>query len=152
MRTFLITTAFLIFSIPLYALNIGDKARDNCNFTVIDMASNTDNCTEYYKYSFKDKNIYKAYDEFGRYFVPAHKYAVYWKRYLPFEREKYVVNKELVDNKYVLIAYDVKPKVKSIREGKRVNIEFVVDKERYFFELREVQGGTEISSCYSVTK
>ena len=38
------------------------------------------------------------------------------------------------------------------KEGKKANIEMVVDKERYYFQLQEVDNGTEISSCYSILK
>ena len=51
-----------------------------------------------------------------------------------------------------MMFYEIIPKKIHIKEGKKANIEMVVDKERYYFQLQEVDNGTEISSCYSILK
>ncbi len=125
MKVFFIIISFLILNISVYA-------------------------EEYVKYFFKDKRIGKAYEEFGDYFVPTHKYAEFWKRYLPDSNEKYFVNKEHVNNSTVSIFYEILPKKIHIKEGKKANIEMIIDNEKYYFQLKEIDGGTEISSCYSI--
>lgn len=129
-----------------------EKACPTCDFYIIEKAENKDNCTEYTKYFFEKKKIGKSYEEFGAYFVPNHKYAEYWKRYLPDSNEKYTVDKKHVNNSYVMLFYEIIPKKIHIKEGKKANLEMVVDKERYYFQLREVENGTEIISCYSILK
>lgn len=129
-----------------------EKACPTCNFVVIEKSVDTKECKEYYKYFFEKKKIDKAYEEFGAYFVPNHKYAEYWKRFLPESNEKYTVDKQYVNNSYVMMFYEIIPKKIHIKEGKKANIEMVVDKERYYFQLQEVDNGTEISSCYSILK
>lgn len=152
-KLFLVFIFSIFSSISLYALNIGDKPCDTCNFVITEMSQNKDNCTEYYKYFFKDMKIYKSYEEFGKYYVSKNKYGMYLKRFLPFEKEKYQVNKELVDNNTVIVTYNIIPKTKSIREGKKADIEFYVENSnKDYFELREVNGGTEISACYKLLK
>ena len=37
-----------------------------------------------------------------------------------------------------------------ILKGKKANIEMIIDNEKYYFQLKEIDGGTEISSCYSI--
>ena len=32
----------------------------------------------------------------------------------------------------------------------KANIEMIIDNEKYYFQLKEIDGGTEISSCYSI--
>lgn len=142
---------FLIFctSFSVFAY---EKACPTCNFVVIEKSANTKECKEYYKYFFEKKRIDKAYEEFGAYFVPNHKYAEYWKRFLPESNEKYTVDRQYVNNSYVMMFYEIIPKKIHIKEGKKANIEMVVDKERYYFQLQEVDNGTEISSCYSILK
>ena len=142
---------FLIFCTG-FSVFAYEKACPTCNFVVIEKSVNTKECKEYYKYFFEKKKIDKAYDEFGAYFVPNHKYAEYWKRFLPESNEKYTVDKQYVNNSYVMMCYEIIPKKIHIKEGKKANIEMVVDKERYYFQLQEVDNGTEISSCYSILK
>ncbi len=142
---------FLIFCTG-FSVFAYEKACPTCNFVVIEKSVNTKECKEYYKYFFEKKKIDKAYDEFGAYFVPNHKYAEYWKRFLPESNEKYTVDKQYVNNSYVMMFYEIIPKKIHIKEGKKANIEMVVDKERYYFQLQEVDNGTEISSCYSILK
>ena len=142
---------FLIFCTG-FSIFAYEKACPTCNFVVIEKSVNTKECKEYYKYFFEKKKIDKAYDEFGAYFVPNHKYAEYWKRFLPESNEKYTVDKQYVNNSYVMMFYEIIPKKIHIKEGKKANIEMVVDKERYYFQLQEVDNGTEISSCYSILK
>lgn len=137
----------MVFSVYAY-----EKACPTCDFYIIEKAENKDNCTEYTKYFFEKKKIGKSYEEFGAYFVPNHKYAEYWKRYLPDSNEKYTVDKKHVNNSYVMLFYEIIPKKIHIKEGKKANLEMVVDKERYYFQLREVENGTEITSCYSILK
>lgn len=151
MRVFLTIISFLFITGSAFAEEY-EKACPTCNFIVIEKAVNTNDCKEYYKYFFKDKKIGKAYEEFGSYFVPNHKYAEFWKRFLPDSNEKYFVNKEHVNNANVSMFYEILPKKIHIKEGKKANIEMIVDSERYYFQLREVEGGTEISSCYSIIK
>lgn len=142
---------FLIFCTG-FSVFAYEKACPTCNFVVIEKSVNTKECKEYYKYFFKKKKIDKAYEEFGAYFVPNHKYAEYWKRFLPESNEKYTVDKQYVNNSYVMMFYEIIPKKIHIKEGKKANIEMVVDKERYYFQLQEVDNGTEISLCYSILK
>lgn len=142
---------FLIFCTG-FSVFAYEKACPTCNFVVIEKSVNTKECKEYYKYFFEKKKIDKAYEEFGAYFVPNHKYAEYWKRFLPESNEKYTVDKQYVNNSYVMMFYEIIPKKIHIKEGKKANIEMVVDKERYYFQLQEVDNGTEISSCYSILK
>lgn len=108
-----------------------------------------DGCDNYILYHFPKQKIAKAYDTFAQFFVPKHAFAEYWKRYLPEEKLKYVVNKENVGGRYVMLAYNIIPKEKHVREHKRAEIEMIVDKERYFFKLGEVDNGTNISQCYN---
>lgn len=142
---------FLIFCTG-FSVFAYEKACPTCNFVVIEKSVDTKECKEYYKYFFEKKKIDKAYEEFGAYFVPNHKYAEYWKRFLPESNEKYTVDKQYVNNSYVMMFYEIIPKKIHIKEGKKANIEMVVDKERYYFQLQEVDNGTEISSCYSILK
>lgn len=142
---------FLIFCTG-FSVFAYEKACPTCNFVVIEKSVDTKECKEYYKYFFEKKKIDKAYEEFGAYFVPNHKYAEYWKRFLPESNEKYTVDKQYVNNSYVMMFYEIIPKKIHIKEGKKANIEMVVDKERYYFQLQEVDNGTEILSCYSILK
>ncbi len=151
MRVFIIGIFLLILNMSVYAEEY-EKACPSCDFVVIEKSINTNECKEYFKYFFKDKRIGKAYEEFGAYFVPKHKYAEFWKRYLPDSNEKYFVNKEYVDNSTVSMFYEILPKKIHIKEGKKANIEMIVDNEKYYFQLKEVDGGTEITSCRSIIK
>ena len=93
MKIFVIIISLLVLNISAYA-EVYEKACPNCDFVIMEKSVNSAECKEYFKYFFKDKRIGKAYEEFGAYFVPNHKYAEYWKRYLPDSNEKYFVNKE----------------------------------------------------------
>lgn len=149
MRIFLTTAILLFICFSAFAY---DKACPTCDFYVIEKAQNKDNCTEYIKYFFENKRIGKSYEELGAYFVPNHKYAEYWKRFLPESNEKYTVDKKYVNNSYVMLFYEIIPKKIHIKEGKKANLEMIVDKERYYFQMQEVDNGTEITSCYSILK
>ena len=151
MKIFVIIISLFVLNISAYA-EVYEKACPNCDFVIMEKSVNSAECKEYFKYFFKDKRIGKAYEEFGAYFVPNHKYAEYWKRYLPDSNEKYFVNKEYVNNSTVSMFYEILPKKIHIKEGKKANIEMIVDNEKYYFQLREVDGGTEITSCYSIIK
>lgn len=151
MKIFAVIISLFILNISAYAEEY-EKACPNCDFVVMEKSVNTNECKEYFKYFFKDKRIGKAYEEFGSYFVPNHKYAEFWKRYLPDSNEKYFVNKEYVDNSTVSMFYEILPKKIHLKEGKKANIEMIVDNEKYYFQLREVDGGTEITSCFSFIK
>lgn len=151
MRLFFIIVSLFLVNTAVFAADY-EKACPACDFVVIEKAVNKYNCTEYYKYFFQGKKIGKSYEEFGAFFVPNHKYAEFWKRYLPDSNEKYFVNKEYVNNSNVSMFYEIIPKKISLKEGKKANIEMIVDNEKYYFQLREVDNGTEISSCYSLLK
>ena len=151
MKIFAVIISLLILNISTYAEEY-EKACTHCDFVVMEKSVNTNECKEYFKYFFKDKRIGKAYEEFGAYFVPNHKYAEFWKRYLPDSNEKYLVKKEYVNNSTVSIFYEILPKKIHLKEGKKANIEMIVDNEKYYFQLREVDSGTEITSCCSTIK
>lgn len=151
MKVLFIMLSFLILNSSLYATEY-EKVCPECNFVLIEKSINKDSCDTYYKYFFKNQKIGKAYEEFCSYFVPTYKYAEFLKRYLPDSNEKYFVNKEYVDNSTVTIFYEIKPKKIHIKEGKKANIEMIVDNEKYYFQLMEINNGTEISSCYSIIK
>lgn len=138
----------LLLGISVYAEEY-EKACPTCDFVIIESSSNVNNCIEYYKYFFKNVKIGKAYEKFSSYFVPNHKYAEFWKRYLPDSNEKYFVKKEYVDNSTVTMFYEIIPK-KFLKEGKKANINMVVDNEKYYFQLKEINDGTEITFCYSI--
>lgn len=134
--------SILIIMLCASILNAADMA-------VLESMQGKDGCDSYILYHFPKQKIGKAYETFAAFFVPKHKYAEYWKRFLPEEKLKYIVNKENVDNRYVMLAYNIIPKEKHVREHKRAEIEMVVDKERYFFKLGETDNGTNISQCYN---
>ena len=138
MKIFAVIISLLILNISTYAEEY-EKACTHCDFVVMEKSVNTNECKEYFKYFFKDKRIGKAYEEF-------------WKRYLPDSNEKYLVNKEYVNNSTVSIFYEILPKKIHLKEGKKANIEMIVDNEKYYFQLREVDSGTEITSCCSIIK
>lgn len=134
-------------SVSVYAEEY-EKACQSCDFVILEKLINTGSCKEYHKYFFQNKKIGRAYEEFCVYFIPNHKYAEFWKRYLPDSNEKYIVKKEYVDNSTVTMFYEVIPK-KSFRDGKKVNIDMIIDNEKYHFQLREIDKNTEIISCYN---
>ncbi len=151
MRLLFTILSIFLFNASAFALDL-EKACDTCDFFIIEKAENKNNCIEYNKYFFQGKKINKSYEEFCRYFVPNHKYAEFFKRYLPESNERYVVAPEHSDNSTVSFFYELVPKQKSIKEGKRANVEMIIDNERYYFQLQEVNNGTEISSCYNHIK
>lgn len=116
-------------------------------YELVETKENTENCDVYKRYFFKDLKATKAYDYFGIIYVNKYPDGMYLKRYLPPEKEKYEVKRELSDNKSVIVAYNIMPKEKSVREGRRVDFELVVDNSSSYFKLREVEGGTEIHEC-----
>ncbi|MDE7168935.1 MAG: hypothetical protein K2N67_01945 [Mucispirillum sp.] len=150
MRAYVFAFCFCSFLLFRLDVSASEKACPECDFLIIEKAENTGDCITYHKYFFEGKKIGKAYEALGAYFAPNHKYGEFWKRYLPETREKYIVNKELTDNVTVMMVYDIIPKTKHVREGKKANIEMIADKENHYFELRETENGVEISYCYSI--
>ncbi len=146
MRAYTILFFILFFNFTVLA---GEKACPVCNFDLIEKAVNIKGCEKYSKYFFPDQKISKAYENFAAYFVPQHTYAEFWKKYLPDSNEKYTVDKKYVDNHYIQLSYEIIPKKIHLKEKKKANIEMQIDNSSYYFQLREVDGGTEISECFS---
>ncbi len=149
MRVYIVLPFLLLFSVFVQA---SEKACPSCDFVITEKSVNINNCNKYTKYFFENKKIGKSYEQFAAYFVPNHTYAEFWKRYLPDSNEKYAVDKKYVDGAFVSMFYEIIPKKIHIKEGKKANIEMVVDNERYYFQLKEVEKGTEISECYTINK
>lgn len=148
----IIIMILLHLNIYLFAAENYEKACATCDFVIIEKGNNKNECDEYYKYFFEKKKIGKAYEELGAYFIPSHKYAEFWKRYLPDNSEQYFVDKAYTDNITVAMNYEIIPKTKHIKEGKKANIKMTLGNERFYFQLAEITGGTEITYCYKFIK
>lgn len=149
MRIYFTMLFLILFTITAYA---NEKACPTCDFVVIEKANNTEDCINYTKYFFEKKKIGKSYEEFAEYFVPNHSYADFWKRFLPDSNESYEVAKQYTEGNKVTMFYEIIPKKIHIKEGKKANITMTVNNDKYYFQLREVDGGTEISMCFSTAK
>ena len=148
LKPFLLSSVTSLIALSLLA---ACTKKENINiedtFEIIETKENTAECDLYKKYFFKDQKVVKAYNNFGIYYVKNNIDGEYLKRYLPPEKEKYEVNRELSGNKSVIVAYNIMPKIKSVREGKKVDFELVVDNVSNYFKMREVKGGTEMYEC-----